>query len=302
MSRRRGRPVSGVLLLDKPTGLSSNQALQAARRLFDASKAGHTGTLDPLATGLLPVCFGEATKVTQFLLGADKTYRVRARLGVTTRSGDSDGELLLERPVGVDEAGVMAALAARTGNIMQVPSMYSALKHGGERLYTLARRGEMVPRPARAVRISRLQLLSLASGEMELEVDCSKGTYVRSLVEDLGEALGCGAHVVALRRLRVGALDVEQAQTLEQLREFAIAGRSALDAQLVPIAQALTHLPQLRLSETDAASLQLGQTLPLIQPLPDGWVAVFTQEQVFVGMAEAADGRLLPRRLVSQVE
>ncbi|MGK2941079.1 MAG: tRNA pseudouridine(55) synthase TruB [Immundisolibacter sp.] len=302
MSRRRGRPVSGVLLLDKPTGLSSNQALQAARRLFDASKAGHTGTLDPLATGLLPVCFGEATKVTQFLLGADKTYRARARLGVTTRSGDSDGEWLRERPVAVDEAGVIAALAAHTGDLMQVPSMYSALKHGGERLYALARRGEVVERPARAVRISRLQLLSLAGDEMELELDCSKGTYVRSLVEDLGEALGCGAHVVALRRLRVGALDVSQAQTLEQLREVASDGVAALDAQLVPIGQALAHLPQVQLSEADADSLQRGQALALMQPVTDGWVAVFTQGRAFVGMAEAAAGQLLPRRLVSQAD
>ena len=300
MRRRRGRPVSGVLLLDKPSGVSSNHALQTARRLLNAAKAGHTGTLDPLASGLLPLCFGEATKVSQFLLGADKTYRARARLGITTSTGDSEGELLRERPVAVDGALLAAALAAHTGDLLQVPPMYSALKHDGERLYALARRGETVERPARAVRVSRLELLEFDESGFEVELDCSKGTYVRSLVEDIGEALGCGAHVTALRRLRVGALHIGQAVTVESLRGFAQSDPCALDTCLVPIADALAHLPQLELGPEDAASLQLGQVLTLREPLADGAVAVFTGQRVFIGMAEALEGRLLPRRLVSQ--
>lgn len=300
MRRRRGRPVSGVLLLDKPTGVSSNHALQTARRLLNAAKAGHTGTLDPLASGLLPLCFGEATKVSQFLLGADKTYRARARLGITTTTGDSEGEVLRERPVAVDAARLAAALAAHTGDLLQVPPMYSALKQGGERLYALARRGETVERPARPVHVSRLELLEFDESGFEVELDCSKGTYVRSLVEDIGEALGCGAHITALRRLRVGALDVRQAMDLERLRALAADDSSALDACLMPIADALTHLPQLELAPPEAVSLQRGQVQTLRQPLADGWVAVFTQQRQFIGMAEARDGRLLPRRLVSQ--
>ncbi len=301
MRRRRGRPVSGVLLLDKPSGMSSNQALQTVRRLLNAAKAGHTGTLDPLASGLLPLCFGEATKVSQFLLGADKSYRARARLGVTTTTGDSEGEVLLERPVAVDAARVAAVLAAHTGDLLQVPPMYSALKHAGERLYALARRGEQVERAPRAVRIGRLDLLELGEREFEIELDCSKGTYVRSLVEDIGEALGCGAHVTALRRLRVGALDVRQAVTLEHLRELAQDDTAALDACLVPIADTLAHVPQLEVSADDATRLQRGQALVPSQPLADGWVAVFTAQRVFIGMAEAADGQLLPRRLVALI-
>lgn len=300
MRRRRGRPVSGVLLLDKPTGMSSNQALQTARRLLNASKAGHTGTLDPLASGLLPLCFGEATKVSQFLLGADKTYRARAMLGIRTTTGDSEGDILRERPVDVDAARLAAALAAHTGDLLQVPPMYSALKHDGERLYTLARRGETVERPPRPVHVSRLELLQWDETGFEVELECTKGTYVRSLIEDIGEALGCGAHITALRRLRVGALDVEQAVTLESLRTVADRDPQALDVCLVPIADALAHLRQLDLGPDDAASLQLGQALTLHQPLADGWVAVFTGQQAFVGMAEVVDGRLLPRRLASQ--
>lgn len=300
MRRRRGRPVSGVLLLDKPAGITSNQALQTARRLLDAAKAGHTGTLDPLATGLLPLCFGEATKVSQFLLGAHKTYRATARLGVTTSSGDSDGEVLRVRPMAVDEAALAAALAAHTGDLLQAPPMHSALKHGGERLYVLARRGETVERPARPVHVARLELLRFGGDAFEVEIDCSKGTYVRSLVEDIGEALGCGAHLTALRRLRVGSLDLEQAVDLDQLRAHADRGPQALDVFLLPVADALAHLPQLVLPPSDAQRLLRGQPVSPAEPLAEGWVVVLTGQRIFVGMAQALDGRLLPRRLVSQ--
>jgi tRNA pseudouridine55 synthase len=289
-----------VLLLDKPAGMSSNQALQTARRLLGAAKAGHTGTLDPLATGLLPLCFGEATKVSQFLLGAHKTYRARARLGVTTSTGDSEGEVLLERPVAVDEAALRAALAAHTGDIQQVPPMHSALKHDGQRLYELARRGETVERPARPVHIGRLELLQFEGDTFEVDIDCSKGTYVRSLVEDIGEMLGCGAHMTALRRLRVGALDLAQAVDLDRLRDAAEQGSEALDACLLPVADALAHLPQVQLDAEQSQRLLRGQPVRLAAPLAAGWVAVFDAERAFLGMAESVDGQLLPRRLISQ--
>jgi tRNA pseudouridine55 synthase len=300
LRRRRGRPISGVLLLDKPAGVTSNQALQTARRLLDAAKAGHTGTLDPLATGLLPLCFGEATKVSQFLLGADKTYRARARLGITTTTGDSEGEIVRERPVAVDQTALAAALQAHTGDLLQVPPMHSALKQGGQRLYELARRGETVERAARAVHVGRLELLRFEGDAFEVDIDCSKGTYVRSLIEDIGETLGCGAHLTALRRLRVGVLDVERAVDLDRLRACAQAGPDALDACLLPMAEALAHLPQLRLDSPQAQRLLRGQAVELAEPPAPGWVAVFTAEGDFLGMAQVADGRLWPRRLVSQ--
>jgi tRNA pseudouridine55 synthase len=301
LRRRRGRPVSGVLLLDKPTGVSSNHALQTARRLLSAAKAGHTGTLDPLATGVLPLCFGAATKFSQIQLDADKTYEAVLLLGQKTSTADAEGEVIETRPVPEITPELLEAMTQRfTGPLAQIPPMYSALKHDGERLYALARRGETVERPARAVHVSRLDLLEFDQSSFEVELDCSKGTYVRSLIEDIGEALGCGAHLTALRRLRVGALDVRQAVTLECLRSLADCDPPALDGCLVPIADALSDLPQLELAPEDAARLQLGQALTLPQPPANGWVAVFTGQRIFIGMAEARDGLLLPRRLVSQ--
>lgn len=297
--RRRGRPVSGVLLLDKPGGITSNQALQTARRLFDAAKAGHTGTLDPLASGLLPLCFGEATKVSRFLLGADKGYRARLRLGITTSTGDSTGEVLRERPVAVERAHVEAVLRAHTGELQQVPPMYSALKHDGERLYVLARRGETVEREARTVHITRLELREFAGAELELDVDCSKGTYVRSLAEDIGEALGCGAHLTALRRQRVGRLLLSQAVTLEVLAARAD-DQAALDACLTPLTEALAHLPQHLVSDAEAERLRHGQPLAAPVGVAEGWLAVFSVRRDFLGMVERVGAQLLPRRLVGQ--
>ena len=297
MSRRRGRAVSGVLLLDKPSGLTSNQALQTARRLFNAAKAGHTGTLDPLASGLLPLCFGEATKVSRFLLGADKGYRARLRLGVTTRTGDSSGEVLRERPVTVDRAQLEAVLRAHTGELQQVPPMYSALKRDGERLYVLARRGETVEREPRTVHIARLELREHADTELELDVDCSKGTYVRTLAEDIGEALGCGAHLTALRRVRVGDLTLSGAVTLEALAQRA-ADTDALDACLTPLSDALSHLPQHVVSDAEAERLRHGQPLSVAGGAAQGWVAVFSMRREFLGMVERVGAQLVPRRLV----
>ena len=210
-----------------------------------------------LASGLLPLCFGEATKVSQFLLGADKTYRAGRRLGITTTTGDSEGDILRERPVDVDAARLAAALAAHTGDLLQVPPMYSALKHDGERTCTHWRAAaRSVERPPRPVHVSRLELLAMGRNRLRGRTRVLKGTYVRSLIEDIGEALGCGAHITALRRLRVGALDVEQAVTLESLRTVADRDPQVLDVCLVPIADALAHLRQLDLGPDDAASLQ----------------------------------------------
>lgn len=228
MAKAERRDIDGIILLDKPVGLSSNAALQKVRRLLRARKGGHTGSLDPLASGLLPLCFGEATKVSGFLLGADKRYRVRIRLGITTATGDGEGEVLEERPwEHIGRADVERVLPRFLGEIQQVPPMYSALKHEGQRLYRLARQGVEVERPPRTVTIHALELLDFEPGLVELDVHCSKGTYIRTLAEDLGKALGTGAHVQALRRTGLGPFDAERTVTMERLEELAAAGAEA---------------------------------------------------------------------------
>lgn len=300
---RRGsnlRPVSGVLLLDKPGGITSNQALQRVKRLYRARKAGHTGSLDPIATGLLPLCFGEATKVSGFLLNADKQYRVRARLGQRTDTGDSEGEVIAEREVGdIPDGRVEACLAGLRGAIEQVPPMYSARKHKGERLYALARKGIEVEREPETVRIHQFDLVGRDGAELELDVACSKGTYVRTLVEDLGEALGCGAHVTALRRLGVAPYAGQPMHTLQALeRRAEEGGFEALDALLLPIDTALTHLPVVNLGDDAAFYLRRGQ--PVISPnAPTSGQVRFYNGENFLGVGEVLpDGRVAPRRLL----
>lgn len=303
MSRRGShlRQVSGVLLLDKPGGATSNQALQRVKRLFKARKAGHTGSLDPIATGLLPLCFGEATKVSGFLLNADKQYRVRARLGQRTDTGDSEGEIIAEREVGdIPDQRIEEALAGLRGEIEQVPPMYSARKHKGERLYALARQGIEVERQPTRVRIHQFDLVGRQGDELELDVACSKGTYVRTLVEELGEALGCGAHVVALRRLGVAPYAGQRMVTLDELE--ALAGESgveALDGLLLPIDTALTHLPVVKLGDDTAFYLQRGQPVMSPNAPTSGQVRLYQGER-FLGVGEVLpDGRVAPRRLIS---
>lgn len=300
MKRAGRRPVNGILVLDKPEGASSNQALQATKGLFAAEKAGHTGTLDPIATGVLPLCFGEATKVSRFLLGADKVYQTRARLGIATDTGDREGRVIAERPVDVALPALEAALRAHTGALMQVPSMFSALKHGGEPLYKLARRGQEVVREAREVHVFRLELRSFQPPDFEVEIHCSKGTYVRTLIADIGEVLGCGAHVTALRRTAVGAFGIDDAHTLATLRECRGEGSpEVLDALLEPIERALAHLPRIELPDGFAAMVLRGQTVRPPEPSPGGWVALYGRSGAFIGMAETLDdGRIAPRRLV----
>jgi tRNA pseudouridine55 synthase len=262
MQRHNDRAVSGILLLDKPQGLSSNAALQKARRLFRAAKAGHTGSLDPLATGLLPVCFGEATKIAGLLLGSRKAYEAECRLGATTTTDDAEGEILGRREVpAFDERTLREALATLTGRITQVPPVYSALKQGGVPLYRRARRGEAVEAPPREVEIHRLELIGRSGDRLRLHVECGSGTYVRSLTRDLGEMLGCGAHLTALRRLWVEPFREPRMSTLDELAALAEADPAELDRRLLPLEQGLAGYPQVRLDATAAVRLRQGQVV-----------------------------------------
>ncbi len=300
--QRRGRPVSGILLLNKPAGKSSNGALQAAKRLYGAAKAGHTGSLDPLATGMLPVCFGEATKFSQFLLDAHKSYSVTARLGVTTTTSDADGEVLETRPVTASAAEIEQALMAFVGEIEQLPSMYSALKHQGQPLYKLARQGIEIERKRRQVTLYAIRILAIRADEVDFEVDCSKGTYVRSLVEDLGAALGCGAHVQRLHRISAGDYPTERMVTLEQLQDIATQGGiEALDALLLPAHTAVAALPAVQLTDTASFYLLQGQAVQVSQCPSAGQVSLFrSSDHAFLGVGEVNDeGLIAPRRLVA---
>jgi tRNA pseudouridine55 synthase len=302
--RHTGRNVTGILLLDKPLGLTSNDALQRVKRLYRAAKAGHTGSLDPLATGLLPLCLGAATKFSAFLLDADKRYRVRVRLGVTTTTADAEGEVVETRPVeGVDAERLRAVLAGFVGEIAQLPPMYSAVKHGGERLYKLARQGLEVERTPRQVSIFAMDLLSCELPEIELDVHCSKGTYVRTLAEDIGRELGCGGHVSQLRRTGVGpyAETAVPFITLDQVRDLALeeGAASRLDALLLPLDSALGHWPALRLSADAAFYLQQGQAVLVPRAPTAGLVRLYDVSEHFLGVGEILDdGKVQPKRLI----
>ena len=258
------RSVNGILLLDKPSGVSSNRVLQQAKRLFGAAKAGHTGSLDPLATGLLPVCFGEATKIAGHVLGARKAYAAECRLGTTTDTCDSDGAVLQERPVPtLDDDAIRARLAVLTGRIVQVPPVYSALKQGGVPLYKRVRRGETVQAPPREVEVSRFELTGRAGNTLRLEIECGSGTYVRSLVRDLGEALGCGAHLTALRRRWVEPFREPRMFTLDELEVLREGDTATLDRCLLPIEAGLADWPSLQLDDRGADDVAHGRALPV---------------------------------------
>lgn len=292
------RAVHGVLLLDKPLGWTSNDALQKAKRLFRAEKAGHTGTLDPLATGLLPLCFGAATKFSQISLDADKAYRATLKLGQTTSTGDGEGQWLQQRDVAVDRATIDAACARFTGRIEQLPPMHSALKHEGRALYDYARKGLSVERTPRAVTVHRIDVLSWQGDLLELDIRCSKGTYIRTLAEDIGEALGCGAHLAALCRTASGALRLDDALTLERLTALSEPERDAL---LLPADALLAGWPQVHLPDDEAGRFLTG--LRRRVSLADAAaVRVYGPADAFLGSAHIAGGELIADRVLSPAE
>ena len=292
------RALDGLLLLDKPPGLSSNQALQQVRHLFRAEKGGHTGSLDPLATGLLPLCFGEATKIAGLLLGARKAYETVAVLGAVTDTDDADGATLLERPVPeLDDAAIEAALAPLRGEIRQRAPIYSALKQGGEPLYAKARRGEAIEAPERDVSVHALDVLERDGVRLKLRVECGSGTYVRSLVRDMGERLGCGAHVATLRRLWVEPFVQPRMYTLDELRALAERGESELDTCLLPIEAGLTAFPQVHLDADGQRRLGYGQSVAGVEG-EAGMVVVFGADGRCLGLGQRDEQqRLQPQRL-----
>jgi len=305
--RRKGRPIDGVILLDKPTGISSNDALQKVKRIYFAEKAGHTGALDPLATGMLPICLGEATKFSQFLLDSDKRYRVIAKLGERTNTSDSDGEVVETRPVDVDLTKLEACIDKFRGESDQIPSMFSALKYQGKPLYEYARQGIEVPRESRKITVYEIILHRFEGDEVEMEVHCSKGTYIRTIVDDLGEMLGCGAHVTMLRRTAVAKYPYEKMVTLEQLNELLEqahreekAPRELLDPLLMPMDTAVEDLPEVNLIPDLANMVQHGQPVQVFGAPAEGPVRLtMGEEKLFIGVGEMNDdGKIAPKRLV----
>ncbi|MDP5254052.1 MULTISPECIES: tRNA pseudouridine(55) synthase TruB [unclassified Vibrio] len=305
--RRKGRPVDGVLLLDKPTGESSNHVLQRVKRAFFAEKAGHTGALDPLATGMLPICLGEATKFSQFLLDSDKRYRVVAKLGERTDTSDSDGEIVERRPIDFSPEQLAQAVESFRGETLQVPSMFSALKHQGKPLYEYARQGIEVERQARPIHVYDIQLIKHENDEIEMDVHCSKGTYIRTIVDDLGEMLGCGAHVTYLRRTAVANYPYEKMVTLEQLdalleqaNESQVAPKTLLDPLLLPMDTAVAALPKVNLIDELADMILHGQPVQVIGAPASGQVCLTAGEsQTFIGVGVINDdGNIAPKRLV----
>ena len=295
----RGRAISGILVLDKPTGIGSNEVLQRVKRLYRARKAGHTGSLDRLASGLLPICFGEATKLSGYLLNADKHYVATFRLGVETSTGDAEGEVVSRRPVPVLPARVLERAIARfRGRIDQIPPMHSALKHKGKRLYQLAHEGIVVDREPRPVTIHRFDVLCAEEDRVEVEVLCSKGTYIRTLAEDLGAALGCGASVEALRRIGAGPFTADDMTDLATLESLAEGGSGALDALLRPMEAAVSRWPSVLLPEGVAFYLRKGQPVLVPHSPTEGWVRIHAERAGFIGVGEVLDdGRIAPRRL-----
>lgn len=321
--KKKGRDVHGVFLLDKPQGVSSNDIMQKVKRLFAANKAGHTGALDPLATGMLPICLGEATKFSQFLLDSDKRYRVTAKLGERTDTSDADGQVVQTRAVQVDLAQILAALEPFRGEIQQVPTMFSALKYQGKPLYEYARAGITVEREARPITIFALQFIDYQAPFLTLEVHCSKGTYIRTLIDDLGEALGCGAHVTMLRRLAVANYPSAQMLSIVDLQEIAenlplvpsdnigdntsdapqkIVDFSPLDRHLLPMDSAVENLPIVQLSAAQSQAVGFGQRVKFDNPSQCfGQVRLYSDQQQFLGVAEIdANNVIRPSRMVNR--
>ncbi|MCB4810600.1 tRNA pseudouridine(55) synthase TruB [Methylovorus menthalis] len=296
--KRIKRDISGILLLDKPLGISSNQALQIVKRLFQAAKAGHTGSLDPLASGLLPICLGEATKFSHFLLDSDKSYRALVTLGSTTTTGDAEGEVLARLPVTTTPGELEAALKKMVGDILQVPPMYSALKHGGKALYEYARDGVEIAREARPVKIHAITLERFEGEQFEMVVSCSKGTYIRTLAEDIGKLLGCGAHLGGLRRLTTAHFNLKDAVTIEQLDQMSIEAR---DAALLSADAAIEDLPQVSIDADSTFYLLRGQEVWKAGLRIEGLFRIYSDQGIFLGIGEQTSrGSIAPKRLLRQ--
>ena len=298
--RKRGRDIDGVFLLDKPQGMSSNDIMQKVKRVFQANKAGHTGALDPLATGMLPICLGEATKFSQFLLDADKRYVVTAKLGERTDTSDAEGQVVETRPVNVETSQILTALEQFRGDILQVPTMFSALKHNGKPLYEYARAGITVEREARPITIFELNFIEYQAPFLTLEVHCSKGTYIRTLVDDLGEVLGCGAQVTVLRRTAVADYPTEKMMTWDALQ--ALAEQGDLDQHLLPIDTAVSKLPALKLNAEQSKGIGFGQRVKFANEAKlRGQVRLFSDKNIFLGVALIDDNNVIrPQRLITQ--
>ena len=301
VEKKEKRSINGILLLDKPQGLTSNQALQTVKHLFYAKKAGHTGSLDPLASGLLPICFGEATKFSQFLLEADKLYWVSARLGVKTSTGDAEGSIVSTRPIATPLCveSINAVLSGFVGVISQIPPMFSALKIKGKPLYELARQGITIDRLPRSVTVRQLSLLEHTADSINLKIECSKGTYIRTLIEDIGEVLGCGAYVQGLRRIGLAEYDEQAMISLEKIKATHEEERISY---LLPLESLLPDWPGLKLTEAALYYLRQGRTILLPNRLKEGWVRlVHKATNQFIGVGEIlADGKVAPRRLIGQ--
>ena len=303
MNRRRrnkGRSIDGIVILDKAKGLSSNAALQEVKRLYEANKAGHTGSLDPLATGVLPLCLGEATKVSQFLLNSDKRYRAKIKMGERTASGDSDSSVV-ERcdDFELSREGIELALESFRGDIQQLPPMYSALKVNGVPLYKMARKGIEVKREKRNVTVYSIDLLGFDDNVVELDIACSKGTYIRTIADDLGQALACGAHIIALRRTQAGAFteaDCVDVSNIEEQKE--LGGLETIDEYLVPMDRAITELPEVSLPSDTASHIKKGQAV-IVRHLPEEGLVRLYEEEQFIGIGSIEDnGKVAPRRLI----
>ncbi|CAD6510181.1 tRNA pseudouridine(55) synthase TruB [Candidatus Profftia tarda] len=303
-----GRDVNGILLLDKQAHFSSNEMLQKIKRIYSANKAGHTGTLDPLAVGMLPICLGESTKFSQFLLGANKTYRVVARLGQRTNTSDANGEIIEERPINFSHIQLNNALKNLRGHIKQVPSMYSAIKYQGKPLYQYARQGIVVPLKPRDITIYTLDCIRCTKDTLELEIQCSKGTYIRTIIDDLGISLGCGAHVIYLRRLQVSSYYPEHMVTLEKLEKIVATAQknyteknTILDSLLLPVETAVSHLSEINIGDITAAHLMQGQQVEIQGLTSKEMVRIYAgKERIFIGVGNVDHkGCLVPRRLLN---
>lgn len=286
----------GVLLVDKPAGITSTRALALAKRALGARKAGHTGTLDPFATGLLPLVFGEATKFSRFLIDADKTYLATLQLGATTATGDTESEVILQKPVTVNLAEIEAVSQELTGISQQIPPMHSAVRVGGQRLYDLARQGVTIDRPSREVRIDRIEIVSFVGEKLVISVKCSKGTYMRTLAESIGERLGCGAYLTQLRRTATGGFRVEDASSPEALQEM---GPERARSRLLPLEVLVATIPRCDLGEHEAWAIRNGQELPVVPGREEGELALFGPAGEFIGVGKASGGQLAATRLLA---